>query len=111
VPVTNPRTIAAGDLNNLYLSAHRAISVYDELTSQGVNKARMAVVGYGDQRPIADNGTAAGRRANRRVEVLILPTRQGSAVTAGDSTPKKAVHRAELNKDSAEAPTEPELTK
>jgi len=101
VPVTNPETIRRGHLNNWYLSAHRAITVSEELMSQGVSKGRLAVVGYGDQRPIADNGTAAGRRMNRRVEVLILPTRRaGQAVEAADvSAPKKAT--ADWNKDAA----------
>jgi len=111
VPVTNPRTIAAGDLNNVYLSAHRAISVYEELSTQGVSRARMAVVGYGDQRPIADNGTTEGRRANRRVEVLILPTRRGSAVTASSEGTPRVSHKSEMNKDSVEADVKPELNK
>jgi chemotaxis protein MotB len=105
VPVTNPETIKRGHLNNWYLSAHRAISVGTELMAQGVSKARIVVAGYGDQRPIADNSTAAGRSKNRRVEVLILPTQHvGPAVTASDTEgtrpePKKL----ELNKDSAAA--------
>jgi outer membrane protein OmpA-like peptidoglycan-associated protein len=37
-----------------------------------VEAARLATQGMGEQRPIASNATAAGRRANRRVEVLIL---------------------------------------
>jgi chemotaxis protein MotB len=102
VPVTNPQTLLHHK-NNWYLSAHRAISVGTEMMSQGVSKARIAVVGYGDQRPIADNSTSAGRKENRRVEVLILPTRRaGQAVTAAAVQPaKKTPHRAELNKDSA----------
>ena len=104
VPVSNPETLKHHP-NNWYLSAHRAISVGTEMMSQGVSKARIAVVGYGDQRPIADNGSAAGRKQNRRVEVLILPTRRaGQAVTAAAAStpaPKKVTHHAELNKDSA----------
>jgi outer membrane protein OmpA-like peptidoglycan-associated protein len=37
-----------------------------------VAAARLSTRGMGEQEPIASNGTAAGRRANRRVEVLIL---------------------------------------
>ena len=101
VPVTNPETIRAGHKNNWYLSAHRAISVASEMVSQGVSKGRLGVAGYGDQRPIADNSTAEGRKLNRRVEVLILPTRHvGSAITAS-STIAPRHHRAEMNKDSS----------
>ena len=37
-----------------------------------VQAARLSTQGMGEQEPIASNATAAGRRANRRVEVLIL---------------------------------------
>lgn len=37
-----------------------------------VTAGRLSTQGMGEQRPIASNATAAGRRANRRVEVLIL---------------------------------------
>jgi outer membrane protein OmpA-like peptidoglycan-associated protein len=37
-----------------------------------VEAARLSTQGMGEQKPIASNATAAGRRANRRVEVLIL---------------------------------------
>ncbi|MGH6916797.1 MAG: OmpA family protein [Geminicoccaceae bacterium] len=37
-----------------------------------VEAARLSTLGMGEQEPIASNATAAGRRANRRVEVLIL---------------------------------------
>jgi len=114
VPVTNPATIAAGHKNNWYLSAHRAIAVGSELMAQNVGKGRIVVAGYGDQRPIADNGTAEGRKLNRRVEVLILPTRHiGSAVTAGasDVPAKRRPTKAVMNKDSATVDTTPELNK
>jgi chemotaxis protein MotB len=118
VPVSNPATIAAGHKNNWYLSAHRAISVGSELSSQGVSQSRLAVTGYGDQRPISDNATEAGRRQNRRVEVLILPTRHvGPAITASESSapvaaPKRvAPVKKEMSKDSAAVEVEPALTK
>jgi len=104
VPVTNPATIRAGNLNNWYLSCHRAISVAMELMKDGTAPDRIGTAGYGQERPIAENSTAAGRSANRRVEVLILPTKhsgRGLAVR----TPEKAP-AADFNKDAAvEAPT------
>jgi chemotaxis protein MotB len=61
--------------SNWELSAARAGSVVHVLQKQGVAPRRLAVIGFGDQRPIATNATAAGRRANRRVVVLILSTK------------------------------------
>ncbi len=58
--------------SNWELSAHRAASVVHLFMDQGVQPDRMAAIGYGEYRPIADNATAAGRRKNRRVVVVIL---------------------------------------
>ena len=60
-------------LSNWELSAARAASVVHLFTDYGVAPARMAAVGYGAHRPIADNSTEAGRAANRRVVVVLLP--------------------------------------
>ncbi len=99
--VVNPRTIAAGNKDNWYLSCHRAISVGDELIASRVSPSRLAMVGYADQRPIASNSSASGQAANRRVEVLILPTQvHGTAVAAADTiAPHASRHKAVLNKD------------
>ena len=58
--------------SNWELSAARAGSVVHVLSAHGVAPSRLAVIGFGDQRPIASNATAAGREANRRVVVVIL---------------------------------------
>lgn len=58
--------------SNWELSAARAGSVVHVLSAQGVAPPRLAVIGFGDQKPIASNATAAGRAANRRVVVVIL---------------------------------------
>lgn len=58
---------------NQALSQRRANAVSQYLASQGVNSQRMAAVGYGETRPIADNSTEAGRAQNRRVEIQIVP--------------------------------------
>lgn len=56
---------------NWELSAARAASVVRMLNSGGIGADRLAAVGYGEHRPVADNATAQGRRANRRVVLLI----------------------------------------
>lgn len=61
------------DAYNMDLSQRRALSVSNYLASQGVNPARLNAIGYGETRPIADNSTAAGQAANRRVEITIDP--------------------------------------
>ena len=58
--------------SNWELSAGRAASVVHLLTDEGVDPHRLAAIGYGEYRPIADNSTLEGRIRNRRVVVLIL---------------------------------------
>ncbi|HFC53630.1 MAG TPA: BON domain-containing protein [Gammaproteobacteria bacterium] len=53
---------------NLNLSQARAESVVRYLIGKGVAASRLEAVGYGESRPVADNGTAAGRARNRRIE-------------------------------------------
>lgn len=62
---------------NLALSERRAGSVNSYLQSQGINAQRIIQVGVGELRPVADNSTAAGRQANRRVEITLVPITQG----------------------------------
>lgn len=64
------------DAANLQLSQQRANSVRTYLASTGVNAQRMQAVGYGESRPIADNGTEYGRAQNRRVEITLIPVQQ-----------------------------------
>lgn len=61
--------------SNRELSQRRAQAVVDYLGSKNVNAARLTAVGRGETEPIADNKTEAGRRANRRVELLVAPVR------------------------------------
>ncbi|NDW08075.1 OmpA family protein [Dysgonomonas sp. 520] len=61
------------DAINNPLSEKRAKAVYDYLVTNGIGGSRMTSEGQGSTQPVADNGTAAGRSQNRRVEVYILP--------------------------------------
>lgn len=56
---------------NLSLSERRAQTVRDYLIRQGVAAERFSVRGYGESQPVADNGNAAGKAANRRVVLRI----------------------------------------
>ncbi len=58
---------------NQRLSENRARSCYSYLTKKGVSSQRITYVGYGEESPIADNNTAAGRQKNRRVEFDLKP--------------------------------------
>jgi chemotaxis protein MotB len=58
--------------SNWELSAARAASVVHLFTDRGIAAQRLAVVGYGEFRPLMANSSVTGRNANRRVEVLIF---------------------------------------
>lgn len=77
--------------SNWELSAARAGSVVHVLSDRGVGTERLAVVGFGEQHPVASNATADGRNANRRVTVVILSTEGGTPDPTGlpnnDSAP------------------------
>ncbi|WP_295393416.1 OmpA family protein [uncultured Thiodictyon sp.] len=62
---------SGNDDTNLALSKARAEAVRQALIDHGVDPKRLNAEGFGNQRPIADNATAAGRRANRRIEVYL----------------------------------------
>ena len=64
---------SGGDAVNVPLSQNRAQSVANYLAARGVNPARIATQGFASSQPIADNSTEAGRAANRRVEIRIVP--------------------------------------
>jgi len=58
--------------SNWELSAARAASVVHLFVAQGVAPERLAMVGYGEYRPRADNLTEDGRNRNRRVVLIVL---------------------------------------
>ncbi len=56
---------------NQQLSENRAKSVALHLMDNGISNQRIITYGYGEERPIASNQTAEGKRMNRRVTFLI----------------------------------------
>ncbi len=61
-----------GAATNQKLSESRANAVRDFLVAEGIGADRLTAAGYGEDRPIADNKTRAGRKENRRVEINLI---------------------------------------
>ncbi len=57
--------------SNQALSEKRAAAVKAYLVKKGIADDRLTTIGYGQDQPVADNGTAAGRTQNRRVEFKV----------------------------------------
>jgi OOP family OmpA-OmpF porin len=57
--------------SNQLLSQKRAMAVRDYLVGKGLPGTQLTATGMGQERPIADNRTAKGRAANRRVELKL----------------------------------------
>ncbi|HSW14397.1 MAG TPA: OmpA family protein [Solimonas sp.] len=55
---------------NRQLSEARAESVVKTLVASGVPASRLSAIGYGEDKPVADNDSPAGRATNRRVELI-----------------------------------------
>ncbi len=73
VEVAGHTDSTGSDSYNQQLSERRASSVASYLQSQNVRGDRIITVGMGEQRPVADNSSASGRQANRRVEITMVP--------------------------------------
>ncbi len=86
--------------SNWELSAARAASVVHLFTRAGMDPARLAVIGLGENRPSQSNATAEGRNANRRVLLVILG---GKERPEGDY----AEERGQEEPPVAEPPTVP----
>ena len=73
--------------SNWELSAGRAASVVHLLTDNGIDPARLAVVAYGEHRPLRANDSADARNANRRVVLVILNNEPPAAPQPTGSPP------------------------
>ena len=71
------------DEYNQTLSEKRAGAVRGYLISSGVSMDNVSAQGMGKADPIADNSTAAGRKLNRRVEMIVSGDVIGSELTPG----------------------------
>ena len=78
--------IVGSDEYNQKLSENRASAVRDFLVAQGVSMNNISAAGYGKNDPVADNGTAAGRAQNRRVQLVVSGDAIGVQQSAPDAT-------------------------
>src|SRR5579872_5269820 len=77
--------------SNWDLSAARAIAVLDLLSARfHIPRERLAVAGYAETAPVADNASAEGRGRNRRVDIVIL-NRQQTLTEPAPATPPRSV--------------------
>lgn len=73
IEITGHTDSTGSDSYNMMLSERRADAVSDILVANKVKPARILAAGYGEDRPIADNSSEAGRQENRRVEIVLVP--------------------------------------
>ncbi len=74
---------------NKKMSQQRADAVLAYLAGKGLPRDRLAAKGYGEERPIDTNRTAAGREKNRRVE-LVIKKRCPAGLVFSDGTCKSS---------------------
>lgn len=70
---------------NQKLSEQRANGVLNFLVTQGLDAGKLTAQGYGPSNPVADNSTAKGRQANRRVEIVISGSVIGTQIGSSPS--------------------------
>lgn len=85
---------------NADLSQQRADAVLNGLLARRVLTGNMTAKGYGEAEPIADNGTADGREANRRIEFKLLTDARAAA------TDDAAANNEQPATEEAETPSE-----
>ncbi len=74
--------------SNWELSTARAMSVLRLLVNDGgFDPTKISAAGFGEYRPVGDNSTPEGRKKNRRVDVVVLQTRD-TAPLANSHPPK-----------------------
>jgi chemotaxis protein MotB len=59
--------------SNWELAAARAITVVETMMEAGVRAERVSAASFADARPVQKNESSDGRKANRRIEIVILP--------------------------------------
>ncbi len=63
------------DVYNKRLSERRSQAVVAYLVQKNISRDRLQPLGFGEERPIADNNSAEGRAMNRRTEFIVAKRR------------------------------------
>ncbi len=71
------------------LSTARAVEVTKLMIQDGMDPKRLSAAGYADELPVGDNATDEGRRANRRIEIVVQPNIE-DLPSMDDTAPKAA---------------------
>jgi OOP family OmpA-OmpF porin len=87
------------DAGNRALSQARAEAVLTAMQGRRLDVTQFKAKGYGDDNPIADNGTEGGREANRRIEFKLL----SEATVEPTPTPAEVVAAAMADQVAADA--------
>lgn len=88
---------------NMRLSQQRAESVIAALSSRGILVSDFVAKGYGPEFPVADNSTAAGREANRRIEFRL------TGRSADEAAAERSGGVADVEEEETELPDEADL--
>ncbi|MGE0115354.1 MAG: flagellar motor protein MotD [Steroidobacteraceae bacterium] len=83
--------------SNWELSAARAATVVHLFMQRGIDPSRLAVIGLGEFRPVADNDTDQGRNANRRVMIVILSNGENAEGSSDTVNAAAATATAQLD--------------
>jgi chemotaxis protein MotB len=77
--------------DNWELSTARAVQVTEFLVSAGMKPENLLAAGYGQYDPVKSNKTEAGRKENRRIEIVLLPNidELPPVPEGADTAPKK----------------------
>lgn len=84
------------EIMNEQLSQARADAVLNAIMARRVLTSNLSAKGYGESEPIADNGTEAGREANRRIEFRLV-TPEDTAEDAEEAAAAASEDDAEDN--------------
>ncbi|MBF0264411.1 MAG: flagellar motor protein MotD [Gammaproteobacteria bacterium] len=101
VPINSPRFPS-----NWELSSARAASVVHLFEAEGVDPNKMQAIGYGKYKPKTSNDTAAGRRENRRVVLVVLGSDNTRKVTKVNANQASKIGEVDAYPSSYNAETQ-----